>query len=298
MHAGEPTSLAGYAGFLRTERTLDAIVDAGRELAGGLPRVPEAWPLIEETALVFELAGLAAEAADLALEAWNRGGPARLLRRHLRLTLAMGDLPAYQAASSRAVAFPGADPLAVVAERLAGNLEDALRDASRILSASDDPHARLATAWDLFVAAREADAATGPAEAASRLVQLFPASPEAAIARSTTEGTRSRVVEAASPALFVQADAKADGAGLTAPRSSGSAATFSVQTGSFQVRENADELAKDLRKAGFEPVIRSASVSGKTVWRVYAATGIERGAAERLLAELRAAGYAGFVVAD
>lgn len=247
---------------------------------------------------MFELAGLDAEAADLALEAWNRGGPASLLRRRMRLSLAMGDLVAYQAASARAVAFPGADPLAVVAERLAGKLEEARRDASRILSASDDPCARLAAAWDLYVAAREDGTATGAAEAASRLAELFPGSPEAAIARSATGGTRSRVVEAATPALFAQADAGAAGTGAAEPGASAPAATFSVQAGSFQVRENADELARDLRTAGFEPVIRSAAVSGKTVWRVYAATGIDRAAADRLLADLRAAGYAGFVVAD
>lgn len=296
-HAGTPASLAGYAGFLRTERSLDAIVDAGRELAVGLPRVPESWPLICETALVFELAGLLAEAADLSLDAWTRGGPASLLWRRMRLSLAMGDLVAYQAAAARGITFPGANPLAAVAQRLTGRLEDAQRDAARIVSSSDDPQTRLAAAWSLFVAARTAGTETGLAAAASLLAQLFPDSPEAAIARAEAAGARSRVVEAASPELFAQAAAEEAGTGAAEPPA-GTAAAFSVQAGSFQVRGNAEDLAKDLQTAGFAPSIRETAVQGKTVWRVYVAAGVERAAADRLLAALRAAGYDGLVVAD
>jgi cell division septation protein DedD len=86
--------------------------------------------------------------------------------------------------------------------------------------------------------------------------------------------------------------------GSEAPAVPPTAKTFSVQAGSFQMRENADELVKDLSRAGFEPLVREASVQGKILYRVFAATGLDRDSAARLLERLRAAGYAGITVSD
>jgi cell division protein FtsN len=71
-----------------------------------------------------------------------------------------------------------------------------------------------------------------------------------------------------------------------------------VQAGAFQVRENADELVKDLSRSGFAATMREAPAQGKTIYRVFAATGIDRVSADRLIERLGAAGYAGIVVSD
>ena len=45
-------------------------------------------------------------------------------------------------------------------------------------------------------------------------------------------------------------------------------------------------------------MIREAAVQGKTIFRVYAATGLERESAARLLERLDDAGFAGFIVGE
>jgi cell division septation protein DedD len=298
-HAGKPSSLAGYAGFLRTERGLDALIDACRDVADSLPRLPGAWPLLAETAQLFELAGLDEEAAAIALSAWSRGGPAMLLRRAMRLTLAMGDLDAYDASAARTVSVPGLDPLAATRDLLAGRLEEARQGAARIIAAVDTPEAKLMAAWNLFAAARAGGAAPDIAQAGARIADLFPGSPESAIAAAEVSGKRLRIVEAPSPSLFVSAGpATAKAPAPEAPPVPPAAKTFSVQAGSFQVRENADELVKDLARAGFTPQVREASVQGRTLYRVLAAAGLDRDSAAALLERLRAAGYSGITVAE
>jgi cell division septation protein DedD len=298
-NAGKPSSLAGYAGFLRTERGLDALVDACRDMADSLPQLPGAWPLLAETAQLFELAGLDEEAAAFAFSAWSRGGPAMLLQRAMRLTLAMGDLDAYDASAARTVSVPGLDPLAAARDLLAGRLEEARQGAARVLSAVDTPDARLTAAWNLFAAARTGGTAADIAQAGARITDLVPGSPESAIALAAVSGKSLRVVEAPSPSLFISAGrATVKGTEPEAPPMPPAAKTFSVQAGSFQVRENADELVKDLSRAGFKPLVREASVQGKTLYRVLAATGLDRDSAASLLERLRAAGYSGITVAE
>ncbi len=290
-HAGNPSVLAGYAGFLRTERNLDALVDAGRDLIGSLPRLPGAWPLLDATSRLFELAGLDEEAAALADEAWKQGGPAEVFQRAQRLRMVMGDLEGYTAGAARAVAVPGLDPLAPTLDLLSGRFPESVSGAERVLAGATDPSARLLAAWSLFEAARAEDDAAATARAAARLAELFPGSPESAIALATGAGVSSRVVEAPSPALFVTASAPAPAAAPAAPTPS-----FAVQAGSFRVRENADELVKDLRRAGFEATIQEAVVQGTTLWRVLAGTGLDRKSADDLVERLRASGYAGIIV--
>jgi cell division septation protein DedD len=299
---GQPSSLAGYAGFLRTERGIDALVDACRDMARSLPRTPGAWPLVADTARVFELAGLDEEAAELAVDAWRRGGEAGLLERAMRLYLAMGDLDRYAALSERVVTLAGLDALASTRDLLAGRLEEARTSSARILSAVEDPSAKLSAAWNLFEAARADSDPAGLAQAADRLGLLFPGSPETVIALSAVSGAGSRVSEAPSPMLFALSGkpaAKVPGPVVPAAAPAAPAAkTFSVQAGSFQVRENADELARDLARAGFTAIVREGLAQGRVLFRVFAAIGLDRESAAVLLERLRSAGYSGFTIAE
>jgi cell division septation protein DedD len=261
--------------------------------------VPGAWPLIAETAEVFELAGLSAEAASLAEEAWNRGGPATLLSRAMRLMLSMGDLDGYEAARDRAVTVSGLDPLASTHDLIIGAIDASRLASERVLSAATEASARISAAWSLFAAARAGGTKAELGQAAARLAELFPGSPEASIALAASSGTGSRVSEMPSPAQFLSAGVTpVDGVVPAVPAAPPAGSTFAVQAGAFQVRENADELVKDLSRAGFQPSIRERAAQGKTVFRVYAATGLDRASADRLLERLGAAGYAGIVVGD
>jgi cell division septation protein DedD len=211
----------------------------------------------------------------------------------------MGDLEAYAALAERTVVQSDLDALTSRSDLIAGRFEAARTASVRILSAVEDPSARLSAAWNLFEAARAGGDPAGIAQAADRLAQLFPGSPEAAIATAAVSGVDSRISEAPSPMLFVssgKAPAKvpASGAAAVTPATK----TFSVQAGSFQVRENADELVKDLARAGFAAVVREGSLQGRTVFRVFAATGLDREAAASLLERLRSAGYSGITVPD
>jgi cell division septation protein DedD len=191
------------------------------------------------------------------------------------------------------------DALSSTRDLLAGRLEAARTASARILSAVEDPSARLSAAWNLFEAARAVGDPAGLAQAADRLGRLFPGSPEAAIALSAVSGAGSRVSEAPSPMLFVlSGKPSAKLPGPVAPAVTPAVKTFAVQAGSFQVRENADELVKDLARAGFAAIIREGSAQGRAVFRVFAATGLDRESAAVLLERLRSAGYSGFTVAE
>jgi hypothetical protein len=252
---------------------------------------------VDTTARLFELAGLDEEAAALADDAWKRGGPAGLFLRAQRLRLVMGDLEAYAAAAARVVALPGLDPLAPALDLLSGRLAAGVSGAERVLAGSTDPAARLLAAWSLFEAARAEGDAAATARAAARITELFPGSPESSLAFAAATGASSRLLEAPSPALFttVAAPTPETPTPVVAP-SAAPVASWFVQAGSFRVRENADELVKDLRRAGFEATVKESIAQGTTLWRVLAGTGMDRKAADELVERLRAAGYAGIVV--
>jgi cell division septation protein DedD len=298
-HAGQPSGLAGYEGFLRTERGLDALVDGCRELVGQLPRLPGSWVAVAHTAELFEMAGLFEEAERLAAEAWRRGGPAALLRRALRLALSMDDLESYTTLAERTGTPAELDPLAPARDLAAGSIDSARGAALRILASADEPATRLAAAWTLFAAALAVGDHAEMARAAETLGELFPDAPETVLARAAVSGAPSRLSLAPNPGLFLLPPRPAPPA--TAPAPGAPAAkqgTWSVQAGAFEVKENADELAKDLRKAGFAPTVREALVQGRRLFRVLAASGLDRESAGRLIERLRAAGYAGIPVGD
>jgi cell division septation protein DedD len=71
-----------------------------------------------------------------------------------------------------------------------------------------------------------------------------------------------------------------------------------VQAGSFQMKENADDLVAVLTKAGFTPSVRQDMVKGKKYLRVLAAVGLDNGAARELLAKLQLSGFSGFIVPE
>ena len=145
-----------------------------------------------------------------------------------------------------------------------------------------------------------------PTPAAATAAAATPAAaattPAAAAATPAAAATTSAAVTA--PA------AEPSSAGAPAPPTSQK--TLAVQAGSFQMKENADDLISELTKKGFSPTLRidaleagasssqgSASGSqGKSLYRVFAGTGLAVDEARALLDKLHEAGFSGFLLND
>src|SRR5208337_427514 len=75
-------------------------------------------------------------------------------------------------------------------------------------------------------------------------------------------------------------------------------ARVSVQAGSFQVKENADDLSAELSKRGFSPIQRTETIQGKEHYRVLAGVGLDAVQARALLAKLLQQGFSGILIAE
>jgi cell division protein FtsN len=71
-----------------------------------------------------------------------------------------------------------------------------------------------------------------------------------------------------------------------------------VQAGSFQVKENADDLSAELSKRGFAPIQRLETIQGKDHYRVFAGVGLDPVQARELLAKLLQEGFNGILVTE
>ncbi len=74
--------------------------------------------------------------------------------------------------------------------------------------------------------------------------------------------------------------------------------TLSVQAGSFQMKENADDLISHLEKNGFSPTLRTDAAQGKLLFRVFVGRGLSSDEARALLDKLHGAGFSGFMMSD
>jgi cell division protein FtsN len=103
------------------------------------------------------------------------------------------------------------------------------------------------------------------------------------------------------PPAAAPADPSSAPALSTSPAPSSSpapSATYSVQAGSFGMKENADDLVLELSKRGFAPTVVHDGTQGKDRYRVLAGAGLPVDGAKDVLARLSAAGFSGFLVRD
>jgi len=128
-----------------------------------------------------------------------------------------------------------------------------------------------------------------------------PAEPVAA-APAPAPPTAARAAEA-QPTASAPA-APAAGHGDAAPASKpaaahppGSSEVWSVQLGSFESRENAERLVRELKRKGFTARVAAGEGRGREWYRVRAGPARDRAAAQSLARRLKAAGHAGSVVA-
>jgi cell division septation protein DedD len=71
-----------------------------------------------------------------------------------------------------------------------------------------------------------------------------------------------------------------------------------VQAGSFQMKENADDLIAELTRKGFSPTLRTETRQGKSLYRVVAGSGLSVEDARVLLDRLHQAGFSGYLLSD
>jgi len=71
-----------------------------------------------------------------------------------------------------------------------------------------------------------------------------------------------------------------------------------VQAGSFQMKENADDLIAELTRKGFSPILRTEARQGKPLYRVVAGSGLSVEDARVLLDRLHQAGFSGYLLSD
>jgi len=80
---------------------------------------------------------------------------------------------------------------------------------------------------------------------------------------------------------------------VTAPAASGS---FAVQLGSFNKRDNADRLVREMIAKGFNAFVAPITSGGRELYRVRVGPARDRAAAEALAAQLRRMGQTGSIV--
>ncbi len=286
--------------------TLQKFIASGMSSAGG--------PLLERLARLLEVAGRSEEARDAYLAAGEKNAGSSSFLAAFLLSLEMNDVTT-MAKSLAALEQSGGPAAAFLDACMAyqkGDTKPAREALQRIASdAGTDPETSLKALWVSYeIAARMGDLA-GSREAARLLGARFPRSPEYAMARAAEGGSPqpagAKVVPLPTPGGFFTEAPGADApteTPTTAPAVPGqvpaaaASGTLAVQVGSFQMKENADDLIGELTRKGFTPSMRTDTVQGASLYRVLAGESLSADDARALLDKLHAAGFSGFLLKD
>jgi hypothetical protein len=257
---------AVFAELFRLETDLTDLLDLASTPGIG----PE--PLLALSRLA-EMSGRLEEARTLAERARQAGAGVEAMITTALLALEMNDAEAIAGALDSLRAKGDAWEVVVDGYRdIAAERWDLAREKlARAAESSADPRIALAGLWGLYECSRRSGDAEGTAAAAAAIGRRFPGAPEEALTATGLPGDAAPLVKAGA---------------------------FSVQAGSFLVRENAEELAADLAEKGFHPVVLEETSQGKSLFKLYAGIGMEREAALSLADSLRRAGYAGFLISE
>ena len=308
-----PKLLQTAAGFLKT----------GKGVTGAAAQ-------FERIGRLFDLSGRIEEARDAYLAAHTEGAPDSTLVSAFLLSLGMNDAESMSAALGR---LKGRSPSSEILLQALTDLRAGDRAAARaallgLAEQTGNPDLALKSLWVLYQAAQGAGDTAGQAEARAKLDRRFASAPETVLAAAApgpgSQAGRRVVLPApapdaitvtgapaqpptapdAAPAVSGQPQPSSPGSSTPAaqPASSPAAATtaarYSVQAGSFQMKENADDLLLELGKRGFSATVLHDLAEGRDRWRVFAGSGLERDAAAAVRAKLSAAGFTGFVIQD
>jgi cell division septation protein DedD len=196
-----------------------------------------------------------------------------------------GDVQAAQtAAAGLSLAFPRA-PETVLARARAG-IGGANGSQGARVTAAPQP-AQYLQSGESFTAGTARQTSPGSTASAQPSAPASPAGPEAP---QGPEGPRA--VSPTDPAVpsapAVQPDSSVSGARRL----------LGVQAGSFGMRENAEDMIRELRNRGFTPVIRETTASGKVLFKVIVLSRVQPADADAAVARLRALGYEPYVFSE
>jgi cell division septation protein DedD len=293
-NSGAPGSARVFSSYFRLENDYLALRDASLKFLVTARHMTGAGDQFTAIARLFELGGMTEEARNAYLCAWEEGAPDTTLVSAFLLSLEMHDTDAMSKSLTRLKTKGGAMEtlLGILAAINAGDAGASQAALLSLADSSGDRNISLKALWTMFALARASDDTKAQADARGRLSTGYPGAPETALASSPQ---MPRVILYPSPEVF-SASETANAA--PAEPQAAQAARLSVQAGSFQVKENADDLSAELSKRGFLPVQKIETIQGKEHYRVLAGTGLDMDQARALISKLLQAGFSGILVTE
>lgn len=328
-NAGAAGSAGVFDSYLRVEQDFPKLLQTAAAFLKTAKGVPGAAAQFERIARLFDLSGRIEEARDAYLAAHAEGAPDSTVVSAFLLSLRMNDADSMSAALER---LKGRSPSSEILLQALSDLRAGDRAAARagligLAEQTGNPDLALKSLWVLYQFAQGAGDTAGQSDARAKLGRRFASAPETVLAAGapgpSSQAGRQVVLPAPVPdAIAVTAptgqppaapDAAPAVPGQPQPSSPGpstpaaqpasrptapAAVRYSVQAGSFQMKENADDLLLELGKQGFSATVLHDLAQGRDRWRVFAGSGLERDAAEAVRAKLSAAGFTGFLIQD
>jgi cell division septation protein DedD len=322
---GSPAAPIVFNRYFDTEQNLSALLEHGARFLRTARTGASLSEAFARIARLFEVAGMAEQARDVYLSAYAQGAPVSALESAFLLSLEMNDVQAMQSALAdlKDDVSDRAELLKACAAFQKGDNGPAVEILTRITDTGSDQSAILKALWLRYrIAVQSGDPAAR--QAAVKLLQArFPRSPEYELAAPGDVGAApaisGNVTLLAMPGSFLGGQPAPspelrppvqDSTGL-APEPAASDAgrtssnpeqathkTLSVQAGSFQMKENADDLISELAKSGFAPTLRTDAAQGKLLYRVFVGRGLSAEEAQALLDRLHGTGFSGFLMND
>jgi cell division septation protein DedD len=303
--------------YFSLEQNLASLLDAGSRLLKTAQRGLLLSTTMVKVARLFEVAGRTEEAREGYLSAYARGETASALEAAFLISLEMNDIAAMQTALSKMLDTTSErqkllDACLGFQKGDVGPADEALRG---IADTANDQTVALRALWMSYTAAMRTGNLAARREVASLLQARFPRSPECAIAVSDA-ATAGQISPPGITLLALPGNLLIDQAAGNPPSLSPSAApeavttpeqgtpsvslqrTFSVQSGSFQMKENADDLISELTRKGFAPSLRVEAFQGKPLYRVLAGNRLSEDEATALASRLRVSGFSAFMLSD
>ena len=313
LNQGASGAAAVFASYMHVEQDFPTLMDTGKMFIASAHGLVGAANQIMRVGRVFEIAGRLEEARDAYLSAFAEGSGDNALVGAFLLSLEMNDAKGMGKSLQdiSAAGDSGAGLMKALSAYQAGDWETARSALIAVADLATDPDFSLKALWVLYQASKQRSSPDAT-EYRAKFASEYPGSPEAAIAVGHPDATDIRGTVVASPTPFLNASQpeqppSTDTVPSSAPQAiqppapqvaQAPAKTYSVQAGSFQVKENADDLVNELTKTGFTPSVVHDMTAGKERYRVLAAAGLDVSHARDMLARLSKAGFTGLIVAD
>jgi cell division septation protein DedD len=320
---GASGSAVVFDAYFRLEQDVPRLLDAADAFLAAGQGLAGAGVQFARIARLMELAGRSQQARDAYLSAYAEGAPDSTLVSAFLLSLEMNDADSLAKSLTKLQGRGDAETslLQALADIRAGDDTKARSELLRIADGAGGPDLALKALWVLYAASGSTEDRAAQDEARSRLARRFPGAPEAAMTAAAGAGSSNAphraVVMFPSPDPLGPVSMPADTPPVVSPAVAAPATaapavvtqvpasapaiakgTVAVQAGSFQMRENADDLVAELSKRGFSPVARQETISGKVHYRILAGAGLTAEQAHAVLDRLTSAGFTGFLVTE